>query len=107
MHAQGLDFFKHMSSESAFVREQMQHSTEAQTMLLEEQKSILQRVQSIKEFQGQLVESQQEFFEQQQKLHDNTKQVCAALVAVVVVCVCWERSLLTPCACGGGSNCWR
>lgn len=74
MHAQGLDFFKHMSSESAFVREQMQHSTEAQTMLLEEQKSILQRVQSIKEFQGQLVESQQEFFEQQQKLHDNTKQ---------------------------------
>jgi hypothetical protein len=102
MHQQGLDYFKHLSAESAFVREQMQvrvalpddrsvqhdlmvavlHlctrsqiSGEAQGVLLEEQKTIMQRVQNIKEFQGQLVESQQEFFEQQQKLHHSTKQV--------------------------------
>jgi hypothetical protein len=49
------------------------YSTEAQALLLEEQKSILERVQTIKEFQGQLVESQQDFFEQQKQLHDTTK----------------------------------
>jgi len=74
MQREGLEFFQVLSGDSAYVREQMQLSTEAQSQLLEDQKIVMDRVKIIKESQLQLEESQKDFFEKQRQLQEQSKK---------------------------------